>query len=145
MSRRTGKRSSTPARRGSRVQGPDPDGDESAASVGGARVRPGRRTVQERQEAVLQLLSGKATVDQIAARLGVRPETVEGWRQDAVDGMAESLRRGSGKSPREVELERENRELREVITETAIAKALLEQALKKERDSRPFGGKKSRK
>lgn len=100
--------------------------------------------MQERQEAVLQLLSGKATVDQIAGRLGVRPETVEGWRDDAVEGMAASLRRGSGKSPRELELEREIRELREVVTETAISKALLEQALKKERDSRPFAGKKSR-
>lgn len=86
----------------------------------------------------MQLLGGKATVDQIATRLGVLPATVEGWREDALAGMGEALRRGNAKSPREQELERENRELREALTETAIGKALLEQALKKERDSRPL-------
>jgi transposase-like protein len=93
---------------------------------------------------VLELMAGKATVDQIARRLGVQPATVEGWRQDALDGISEALRRGSGKTARELELERENKQLREVITETAITKALLEQALKTEREQRPFGGKKSR-
>lgn len=98
--------------------------------------------MQERHEAVLALLAGKASVDQIARRMGVLPATVEGWREDAVAGMAEALRRGSGKSAREVELEREVKQLRDVLTETAITKALLEQALKVERDRRPFGGKK---
>jgi transposase-like protein len=91
---------------------------------------------------VLELLSGKASVDQIAKRLGVLPATVEGWREDAVAAMADAMRRGNAKSPRELELERENKQLREVVTETAIAKALLEQALKLERDKRPFGRKK---
>jgi transposase-like protein len=98
--------------------------------------------VQESHEAVLELLAGKASVDQIAKRLGVLPATVEGWREDAVAGMGEALRRGSGKSPRELELEREVKQLRDVLTETAITKALLEQALKTERDRRPFGRKK---
>lgn len=40
--------------------------------------RPGRRTVEERQQAVLDLLAGKASVDQLARRLGVLPATVEG-------------------------------------------------------------------
>lgn len=93
----------------------------------------------------MQLLSGKATVDQIATRLGVLPATVEGWREDALAGMGEALRRGNAKSPREHELERENRELREALTETAIGKALLEQALKKERDSRPLAERSWRK
>jgi len=100
--------------------------------------------VQERHEAVLALLSGKASVDQIAKELGVLPATVEGWRQDAVAGMAVALRRGSGKSARELELERENKQLRDVLTETAISKSLLEQALKTEREQRPFAGKRSR-
>lgn len=94
---------------------------------------------------MLDLMAGKATVDQIARRLGVLPSTVEGWRQDALDGISDALRRGSGKSARELELEREIKQLREVVTETAITKALLEQALKVERDQRPFGGRKSRK
>jgi hypothetical protein len=78
------------------------------------RARPGRRTVEERQRAVL-----------------------EGWRQDALGGIAESLRRGSGKTPRELELEREVEQLKRVVTTTAIEKCLFEQALDIERKKRP--------
>lgn len=108
------------------------------------RVRPGRRSVEERQQAVLDLMAGKATVDQIAHRLGVLPSTVEGWRQDALGGIAEALRRGSGKTARELELEREVKTLEQVVTKTAIQKALLEQALDIERDKRPTGPARSR-
>jgi transposase-like protein len=108
------------------------------------RVRPGRRTVEERQQAVLDLFAGKATVDQIARRLGVLPSTVEGWRQDALGGIGEALRRGSGKTARELELEREVKTLEQVVTKTAIQKALLEQALDIERDKRPTGPARSR-
>lgn len=108
------------------------------------RVRPGRRTVEERQQAVLDLFAGKATVDQIARRLGVLPSTVEGWRQDALDGMGEALRRGSGKTARELELEREVKTLEQVVTKTSIQKALLEQALDIERNKRPTGPARSR-
>jgi transposase-like protein len=109
-----------------------------------ARVRPGRRTVEERQQAVLDLLGGKATVDQIARRLGVQASTVEGWRDDAMGGIAEALRRGSGKAVRELELEREVRELREVVTESAIKSALLTRALDAERQGRPSGPARSK-
>jgi transposase-like protein len=101
------------------------------------RGRPGRRTVEERQQAVLELLAGKASVDQVARRLGVLPATVEGWRQDALDGVAEALRRGTGKTERERALEREVVQLRHVVTETAIEKELLKQALELERARRP--------
>lgn len=87
---------------------------------------------------MLELFSGKATVDQIGRRLGVHAATVEGWRQDGLTGVGEALRRGSGKSPRELELERENRDLRAVVTQTAIQKCLLEQALEAERQRRPI-------
>jgi transposase-like protein len=117
---------------------------EAGESQPDHRVRPGRRTVEERQQAVLELLAGKATVDQIARRLGVLASTVEGWRQDALGGITEALRRGSGKTPRELELERENKQLREVVTTTAIQKALLEQALDIEREKRPTGPARSR-
>jgi transposase-like protein len=115
-----------------------------AGSKSDLRVRPGRRTVEERQQAVLELLAGKATVDQIARRLGVLPATVEGWRQDALGGISEALRRGSGKTARELELEREVKTLEQVVTKTAIQKALLEQALDIERDKRPTGPARSR-
>jgi transposase-like protein len=101
------------------------------------RARPGRRTVEERQQAVLELMAGKATVDQIARRLGVHAATVEGWRQDALGGMVEALRRGNGKTPRELELERKADQLEQVVTKLSIQKCLLEQALDIERAGRP--------
>jgi transposase-like protein len=100
--------------------------------------------VEERQQAVLELMAGKATVDQIARRLGVHAATVESWREDAMGGIAEALRRGSGKTTREIELERELETMRKVVTRTAIQKCLLEQALEIERDKRPTGPAKSR-
>lgn len=102
------------------------------------RARPGRRTVEERQEAVIELMSGKATVDQIARRLGVHASTVEGWRRDALDGVAQALRRGTGKTAAELELERKNRDLEKVVTTLSIQKCLLEQALDTERAGRPI-------
>lgn len=120
---------------------PPEAGPPSDADV---RARPGRRTVEERQQAVLDLLAGKATVDQIARRLGVQASTVEAWRDDAMGGIAEALRRGSGKTPRELELERELEKLRKVVTTTAIQKCLLEQALETEREKRPTGPARSR-
>jgi transposase-like protein len=103
------------------------------------RGRPGRRTVAERQAAVLDVLAGKASVDQVARRLGVLPATVEGWRQDALDGIAEALRRGTGQSERERELTRTIERLRHVVTETAIEKELWKAAAEKERAGRPTG------
>ena len=119
----------TPVPVGATPEAPEPE----------VRARPGRRTAEERQQAVLDLMGGKATADQIARRLGVHASTVEGWRQDALAGMAEALRRGNGQSAREVELEKEVRQLRHVVTQSAIKAALLEQALDIERQKRPTG------
>ena len=88
------------------------------------RSRPGRRTNEERKAAVLELLSGKASVDQLAQRHGVLPETVEGWRAAALEGIEEALRfgpSGPSKSEREKELERELKDARHAVTESAIA------------------------
>lgn len=108
------------------------------------RARPGRRTVEERQSAVLELLSGKTTVDQIARRLGVHASTVEGWRTDALGGIEEALRRGSGKTSTELELERKNSQLESFVTKLSIQKCLLEQALDVERAGRPTGPARSK-
>ena len=86
----------------------------------------------------MELFAGKATIDQIARRLGVHAATVEGWRQDALDGVAEALRRGSGKTPAELLLERKNQELEQVVTKLSIQKCLLENALDTERAHRPI-------
>lgn len=119
---------------------------EASVSDEGAdvRARPGRRTVEERQSAVLELLSGKATVDQIARRLGVHASTVEGWRTDALGGIEEALRRGSGKTSAELELERKNSQLESFVTKLSIQKCLLEQALDVERADRPTGPARSK-
>ena len=100
------------------------------------RGRPGRRSTAERTEAVLELLSGKATLDQLARRFGVRAATVEGWREQALEGIAESLRQGTGKSGRELELERDLTNLEKAFTHLAIKHELVERALK-DRPSRP--------
>jgi transposase-like protein len=120
-------------------QAPDP-----AVGEVDIRARPGRRTVEERQRAVLEVLAGKATVDQVARRLGVHASTVEGWRQDALIGVEQALRRGSGKSAAELELERKHRDLEKVVTTLSIQKCLLEQALEIERKERPTGPARSR-
>lgn len=115
--------------------------EEAPADV---RARPGRRTVEERTRAVLELFSGKATVDQIARRLGVHASTVESWRQDALGGVEQALRRGSGKTAAELELERKNRDLEKVVTTLSIQKCLLENALEAERGKRPTEPAKSK-
>jgi transposase-like protein len=118
-----------------------PASDTGEADV---RARPGRRSVEERQAAVLELMAGKATVDQIARRLGVHASTVEGWRQDALAGVAQALRRGTGKTAAELELERKNRDLEKVVTKLSIQKCLLEEALDVERAGRPIVPARSR-
>jgi transposase-like protein len=119
---------------------PNP-GTEVGASE--ARARPGRRSVEDRQQAVLELFAGKATVDQLARRFGVKPETIEAWREEALAAMREGFRRGS-KSPRERELERELSQVRDALTESAIAQALLERELEAARSANPSQPARSR-
>jgi hypothetical protein len=78
------------------------------------------------------------------ARLGVHASTVEGWRQDALAGVEQALRRGSGKTAAEFELERKQRHLEKVVTTLSIQKCLLEQALETEREKRPTGPARSK-
>lgn len=78
---------------------------------------------------MLDLIAGKASCDQLARRYGVLPETVLGWRQDAIAGIEEALRRGTGKTGREVELEQENEVLRQVATDAQIQVALLQRQM----------------
>lgn len=75
------------------------------------RGRPGRRSLAERREAVLSLLSGKASVDQLAQQSGVLPETVLGWRDAALEGISAALLQGDDSTERERALEKKVREL----------------------------------
>jgi transposase-like protein len=106
------------------------------ASDVGWRPRPGRRSAEERTQAVLALLSGKATVDQLAARHGVQPATIEQWRQLALEGVESVLRQGSAKPAEQVAVERELEKVREAFTDLAIRHELLSRAMK-DRPSKP--------
>lgn len=102
--------------------------------VGACLSAPGR---DERTAAILELLSGKATVDQVAFRFGVHPKTVERWREVALEGIERSMRQGSGKSKREKELEGKLKALERAFTDLAIRHELVERALS-ERPTRPL-------
>lgn len=118
----------------------DPKQPEMKQPQDVTRGRPGRRTAEERKAAVLEVLSGKSSIEQVAFRYGVSEDTVKGWRDDAINAIGSIFRR-DGKSLREQELERENKKLRQAITESAIEVALIKQAL----STRPSQPGKSRK
>ena len=84
------------------------DIDSTADTAGEVvRGRPGRRSTSERREAVMSILAGKASVDQVAKQYGVHVATVQGWRDAAVMAVEQAMTLGTGSSPRERELERE--------------------------------------
>jgi transposase-like protein len=91
--------------------------------------RPGRRSGEERTRAVLELLAGKASVDQLAHRFGVQAGTIERWREQALAGIAQALREGSAESARERALERQVADLEKTVTSLAIQRELLQRAL----------------
>jgi transposase-like protein len=82
---------------------------------------------------VLELLSGKASADQLAFRFGVQAETIERWREQALVGIAGALREGGVGSARERELERKVETLEKTVTGLAMQRELLQRAI----DSRP--------
>jgi transposase-like protein len=94
---------------------------------GVVRGRPGRRSVEERTEAVLSVLSGKASVDQVALQYGVHADTVEKWKEEALKAVAESFRRGP--SPHERELAKQIDVLTGALTRQTMKAELLERAL----------------
>ncbi len=125
-------------REGAPSQGGAERSEATTGEGAGGRGRPGRRTVADRVEAVLAILAGKSSIDQVARRYGVRPETVEGWRDEAVAGMAEVLRRGDARPPRELELEKENKGLRDLVSTLSLERALAMKAVEEwKRTARP--------
>lgn len=107
---------------------PSTENSQEQLEIEVRRGRPGRRTAVERKVAVLDVMSGKASIEQVARRLGVSEATVIGWRDDAIKAIGAVFRR-DGKTAREQELERENKKLRTVVTESAIEIALIKQAI----------------
>jgi transposase-like protein len=97
---------------------------------GAHRGRPGRRTGDERTRAVLELLSGKATVDQLALRFGVQSDTILRWRELAMESVAAGLRQGTARSAYEADLEKQLDNLKEAFTDLAIRHELVQKAIK---------------
>jgi len=100
------------------------------------RARPGRRPAADRTRAVLELLAGKATIEQLARRYGVQPATVEGWRDAAIESINETMRQASQKSPRERDLEKKLHNLEKAFADLAIRHELVQRAMSS-RPSRP--------
>lgn len=115
----------------------EPAEPEGIAVEEETRGRPGKRSIEEKRQAVLDLLSGKATIAQIAKRLCVLPETIESWRQDALAGMQAALRQGPTVSEEDKKLAAENAQLKRVVVKLEMQKELLENALETERSKRP--------
>lgn len=126
MSRKS--RRNTEARTPSPASGAERS-EAQGAGEGVRHGRPGRRSAEERTNAVLELLSGKATLDQLAFRFGVQAATIEAWRQEALIAIERSMRQGSSKPPELVELERRYADLEKSFTRVAMKHELLERAL----------------
>ena len=109
------------------------------------RGRPGRRSAAERREAVMALLAGKASVDQVAKQYGVLPSTVEGWRDAAVAAVEQAMVVGGGPSAKERELEREVSQLRSALAQATLERAIAMQGVDEwKRASRPSRPARSR-
>ena len=107
------------------------------ARKGSQRGRPGRRTAEDRTQAVLELLSGKASVEQLSQRYGVQPETIEKWREAALEGMSQAMRQGNATTARERELQKDLNALEKAFTKLAIRNEVAERELRKRGTTRP--------
>lgn len=98
--------------------------------AGVRRGRPGRRSAAERREAVLKLLAGRASVDQLALEYGVLAQTIEGWREEALKGIEQAFTTGADpRSGRERELEQKVEQLNKAVGELTVEKQLLLKAV----------------
>ena len=88
-----------------------------------ARGRPGRRGLADRREAVLDILEGKASVEQVARRLGVTTDTIEKWQETALAGVETALTI-DGPSPRERALDRRVKALEAQLADVSVKYAL---------------------
>jgi transposase len=84
----------------------------------------------------MDLLSGKATVDQLASRFGVHPEVIEKWRALAMDAVAAVMRQGTGRSSRESDLAKKLKSLERAFADLAIRHEVVQRTLD-ERPTRP--------
>lgn len=101
------------------------------------RGQPGRRSAEDKASAVKELLLGRATVDQLALRFGVRPAVIEKWREEALSAIDAAFRSGPG--PEERALQKEYQALQKAFTDLAIRHELAARYIK----SHPRGPRRS--
>ena len=77
----------------------------------------------------LAAVSEQQTVPELARRFGVQAQTIERWREHALEGIAGTLREGSTESARERELVRQVAALEKTVTSLAIQRELLQRAV----------------
>ncbi len=77
---------------------------------------------------MLDILKGKASVEQVARRLGVTTDTVERWQETAVAGVEAALTL-DGPSPRERALDRRVKELEEQLADVSVKYALAQRGV----------------
>ncbi|MCU0672652.1 MAG: hypothetical protein MUE69_07650 [Myxococcota bacterium] len=97
---------------------------------------------------MLKVLSGKATVEQEAARLCVHRETLQAWVDEGLAALDAAFHTTAGPSEEELELKKKNQMLERLVTKYVMQKELLENALEAERAEKKRGptvpGKSSR-
>jgi transposase-like protein len=86
---------------------------------------PRRRwTVEEKASIVLEVLTTSTPLAEICRKYNVSPTQVYQWKAGFVSGGTRAMS-GTDSSAREKQLERENRRLKEMVADLALANELL--------------------
>jgi transposase-like protein len=86
---------------------------------------PGRKwTGEEKANIVLEILTTSTSMAEVCRRYNVRPTLVYSWRGSFVQAGTRGLS-GTDASDREKQLEQENKRLKEMVADLALANELL--------------------
>jgi transposase len=86
---------------------------------------PGRKwTAEEKTNIVLEVLTTSTSTAEICRRYNVRPTLVYAWRASFVQAGTRGLS-GKDESDREKQLEQENKRLKEMVADLALANEIL--------------------
>lgn len=86
---------------------------------------PGRKwTGEEKANVVLEMLTTSTSTAEVCRRYNVRPTLVYSWRASFVQAGTRGLS-GTDASDREKQLEQENKNLKEMVADLALANEVL--------------------
>ena len=87
---------------------------------------PGRKwTGEEKANIVLEILTTSTSTAEVCRRYNVRPTLVYSWRTSFVQAGTRGLTAGTYASDREKQLEQENKRLKEMVADLALANEIL--------------------